>query len=1106
MKKNTKRNLLLSLALTGVMLGAGGAMTLGNRSVKADEPLNKGTIDVYLIGGQSNAVGYGKDTGGALAAEDSRYTYGFDNVLYYGAQERWNSDILNAEFQTVKMGCGVNSDRAGAEIGIASVLGDTDTMNAVIKCAQGATYLYPDTNDGVSLAHGTWTSPSYLEANNVDTSANPKIGRMYNWFLQTVTDGLAQLVADGYTPVIKGMWWMQGEAEMFPEGMASEYDELLRALISDVREDVSAISGSDCSEMPFVFGLPIWNYHSNPILPPYQDDVRANMLTVANDTTLKNVATVDCDAISPVQHDDWHFDAKTQRRLGEEFMACLDELTEGHKTDFEEDISAFAAPQIRVADPVGLRFGAKLGHYDASHKYRYGMLILPTDYLETYADGIAAAGRDYIKAFDNLNVDVVNLPCGVSTGDWDGDGVIENYIQGSLVGVKYANLNRAFTGIGYIYDKTANKYLYTSAYNNNTAGKVASEDLFRYESTTSAYATVANFANGAINQKNGVDEANGYAPATITVNVTETMVLTYGDIPTIVNINATQVPDMGFRFTYASADESIVTVDDEGNVTPVSVGETTVNVTCFGQTKAVAVTVNYPEIDGVTLDGVRDAKYGTFTDTVNLNDGKYYNVSAVKTENGVFVHTQALFNTTVTSASWGNSTDFEFKLNGKDMQCYVALGKLSNGVTQFVSKVEKQENNKYLHTFEFFVDKALIEGWSDDGTVQLNYAWKSPNESSSIMDDMIDYRYLGDWKNSSTWMSWHRLGGLATGFNGLVDNLQIGADGLEVAGVPANSAITVDGVASEAAYGANELNVTDASTTNVKGTVIDGDLYLAMTVDHGVCSTYNGNAWASNDNFEFYINGQHFVVMFLDGAFSIPACVTAGAATIETNDAGRYITVVELYIEGDCDIYDVRMNANGAGFAWNDICWLNGSSKYVTADGFISDTALTIDGVTLDGEFDDSAYTTAVQNSAISTTANETATVKIMGTKLEKGVLFGITITHTKAPGTPTTGTGWYQYVNPELRFANGVGYFATALNKHENTGIYAYVKSVDNGDGTYTSYFEYYLRYETIGVSASGTVNFRVGGWYETGWAWLFGANGTTDTHKVTENGIVAL
>ena len=81
-------------------------------------------INVYLIAGQSNAVGYGMDTGNKIANSDERFTEGFENVLYYASLERWNGEKLDQGFQPVKLGMGAETTRSGAEIGIAASIAD----------------------------------------------------------------------------------------------------------------------------------------------------------------------------------------------------------------------------------------------------------------------------------------------------------------------------------------------------------------------------------------------------------------------------------------------------------------------------------------------------------------------------------------------------------------------------------------------------------------------------------------------------------------------------------------------------------------------------------------------------------------------------------------------------------------------------------------------------------------------------------------------------------------------------------------------------------------------------------------------------------------------
>ena len=64
------------------------------------------SIDVYLIGGQSNAVGYGYDDLAANGYTDARYSDGFENVLFYGNYE--TEKTCPADFVPVRKGLGKN--------------------------------------------------------------------------------------------------------------------------------------------------------------------------------------------------------------------------------------------------------------------------------------------------------------------------------------------------------------------------------------------------------------------------------------------------------------------------------------------------------------------------------------------------------------------------------------------------------------------------------------------------------------------------------------------------------------------------------------------------------------------------------------------------------------------------------------------------------------------------------------------------------------------------------------------------------------------------------------------------------------------------------------
>ena len=1093
MSKSLRNALLVVLSALLTISMVCFAFSLGGEKVNATTT-DKGIINVYLIAGQSNAVGYGQDHTQAVVTEDSRFNTGFANTIYYGEQERWGGSTAITDFAPVKIGQGVANDRSGAEIGIASALKDSDTMNAVIKCAWGATHLYPDEVYDISYQQGTWTSPSYIASNNVSKDKNALIGRMYTWWEQTVTTGIAKLIEQGYTPVIKGLWWMQGEAEMFSEQMSSAYDELLTALIGDMRNSVSKITGYDCSQMPFVFGLPIWNL-KNSNTPPYQLDVRENMQSVANNTSIVNVDCVDCAGL--FQHDDWHFDARGQKYLGEQFIAKLANLNEGN-IKLKESIKLAEGPQIRLEEgKKGLHFVADIVNYNKANNYEYGMLIVPNDYLTDNA-----ISSEYVKAFADKNKNVLNLTCFVNQADYDNDGIVEDYIQGTITDIKYKNLSRDFAGVAYIKDANGN-YNYTAVKFNSIAN-VASNEVLNYSSTQPEYAELLKFANGAINYKNGVAEENGYASASFDLEVPETFEVQLGAKVYASQLPVAQVPAMGYKVKYTATHPDVAKVDEFGLVTPVAFGETTITVQCLNVTKTIAVTVKGVTIDGVVLDGAKDEAYGTNENQVLLNGDRSYTISALKTSSGVFIYSQGVFNTTVNNSdSWYLNTNFEFRLNG-GIQSYVNTKNNSTGVTQFANSVKKTASGKYLHTVELFVDKSIISNWSDTKDVQLNYAWKTPNEKAYIMSDMVDYTQV-EW--STDWHSYQKLGALEQTFtNGAyISNLFIAKTGLSWV-QPSG----IDGVISANEYPTKTVTKSSANiSVTMAGKVADGDLYLALTITHNAWSAYDNGAgnWWKNDNAEIYVNDVKMPILFLNGIPSIPASYTSGKAVTTTGENNKLITVLELYIQGDALAYKTKVGFNGTAFAWLGLMW-DQNNGTITSDGV--NTTGTIDlgnGVLLDGELTDSIWTETVKSNNITTTANETASFDIIGTKTNDGVYVALTITHKKAPNVSTDGSNkWYTFINVEMRLNNTNYQTLHVYNgQSANTASAGYAKTIQNADGTYTTIFEIFVPDSVIGVTDAQTgVDVVFGGWFETNFVWLFG--GTTNaTHTISSTGIKA-
>lgn len=1113
MKKVFSKRIFISLLVLLTLVFTGLAINLKDTTSAAVSE-NKGTINVYLIGGQSNAVGYGADTNDVLVSTDSRFSTGFDNTIYFGQQERWSGNNQFTDFVPVKLGYGtgngwlvnVEDYRSGAEIGIASALADNGEMNAVIKCAWGATAIYPDSYNGTAHSVGTWTPPSYMEANNVNTDA-AKFGGMYSWFVETVTSGIAKLVEDGYVPVIKGMWWMQGEAEMFSTEMASQYDELLTALIKDVRKDVSKITGQDCSAMPFVFGLPSWNTNYSGA-PAFEQEVRQNMQKVANDTSIVNVDCIDCEGL--VQHDMWHFDAASQKYLGETFIAKLNNLNETN-INFNESISVFSNPTIRLDDNEGLKFAAKIANYDQANEYNYGMIIIPTDYL---TDNEITG--DYVNAFKAKDIDIIDLTCLVNHADYDGDGYVEDYIQGTITDIKYNNINRLFTGIAYIKDSSGN-YLYTSTVNDSIS-RLASEKLLEVKSTDANYQKYFKFANLGVNQLNGVPEAEANSEANFDLLVDSSINIGFGKILSGEKINLSQSPSINYAVTYSSSNEDVVIVDNNGYVSGIAEGSAIITIKSFNVTKEVAVTVGPKQVGNVLIDGVKDAGYGDFVEEVTLDGDRYYKLSAVKNSEGVVIFAQGLFNTDVSiegSSDMGANTNFEFKLNGGNQSFVMKNGSYA-GVSQYVYNVTSQ-SGKYLHTIELFIAKVLIKNWSDTQDVQINYAWKTPTENAAIYDSIADIQYMSNWGNSSDWHSYHTLGTITngTGFVSEPANLFVSTSGLKGIDIP--SPFVMDGTVSAqetAVLGAYQITCSGGSETVLKGTVKDGDLYLAITITHGAWSTYNtGGNWYKNDNFEFYLNGKRNVILFINGNACIPIDFDGGAATTTTSGT-KQVTVLELYKKGNQDIYKLSINANGDGFGWNGIAWGTdgASSLYVSSNGLsVSNGSYSINGVALDGDFNDSIWTANVKTNVITKTVNTgtsstPVTVTTMGTKTVDGVYFGFTVNHTKAPNVSTNGTSnWYTFMNVEVHFNSSAEQFLFTCLQTSNasSNMYGYCKTVTSGTG-YVSTFELFIPNSAVGTTSSASsVEFTMAGWFETGWTDVLRVGNWNATHKVSANGI---
>ena len=299
-------------------------------------------IDVYLIAGQSNGVGYtavDSESEQAEIAKDERYRNGFDDVKYYGYVECNKDTTLpaNIALRSVKLGKGADSqgktretkyETFGPELGMAKYFADNGIANTnygIIKYAAGGTAIYDEFTSNMGSQYGNWMSPS-LVAKYGKGSAT-LTGLCYANFLTTVRQGLKAYKDNGYNPVIKGLAWMQGESESQSANNSKRYAELLSTMIADMRKDLTEISGQNLSELLTVVAKIPSKYKDVVSSAAYVDVVRAQMDAVAENDA--DVITIDNDFVTLPGTDNHHYNVPDMLQVGHNFAEAFIEATSG---------------------------------------------------------------------------------------------------------------------------------------------------------------------------------------------------------------------------------------------------------------------------------------------------------------------------------------------------------------------------------------------------------------------------------------------------------------------------------------------------------------------------------------------------------------------------------------------------------------------------------------------------------------------------------------------------------------------------------------------------------------------------------------------------------
>ena len=294
---------------------------------------NSKKLELYLIGGQSNACGYTPYT--------NKHTEVFENVWYAGMTDKQLvSDVQNsgsnnlfafdAYLPFVKAGCGTSINHIGPEYGMAKVFNDKyqkKTKAFIFKTGAGGTSIHGKTQS----VYGNWCPKSlwpegYTPNITTPSKENNPMGILYHLFVENFRTVYNTLKENGYNPVVKGMAWMQGEQDLSNPGLM-RYRETLMTFITDLRNDLAQITGDrKLKSMPFVIGKisPSFGYWNNPFV------TSMNMAQDMIAEDLKNVCTVEVDDLyitdennKPVGPDLYHYCFEDMVTLGERFGQAL---------------------------------------------------------------------------------------------------------------------------------------------------------------------------------------------------------------------------------------------------------------------------------------------------------------------------------------------------------------------------------------------------------------------------------------------------------------------------------------------------------------------------------------------------------------------------------------------------------------------------------------------------------------------------------------------------------------------------------------------------------------------------------------------------------------
>ncbi len=260
------------------------------------------TADVYILSGQSNMAGSGRKE-----QAPQHWQEAVPNVQYWNGKEFIPFDPMQLNLN--------GKDRFGPELGFIHTLGSLypDQTFYVVKFALSGQPLHAGFHGGKWM--GEEPGPNRNTFYPGQSADDPNIGNHYKRLHEQFSTAFAALKKSGKTPKLRGIAWMQGEADAKQEVSANVYDQSIALLKRRIEEDCSS------SPVPFVMGevlphdpaMERFTHRSEIRQAQHEADMRSG-----SSRAIAGVWNVPTDGL-PLLADTVHYDTKGQLMLGTSF-------------------------------------------------------------------------------------------------------------------------------------------------------------------------------------------------------------------------------------------------------------------------------------------------------------------------------------------------------------------------------------------------------------------------------------------------------------------------------------------------------------------------------------------------------------------------------------------------------------------------------------------------------------------------------------------------------------------------------------------------------------------------------------------------------------------